>query len=215
VQPTAPPEPTAVVVDEMPLVRAGMAATLRDRGIEVVAETHAAREAVRVVTMDGCRLVVLGAPADLALAEAARRLVALRPTPRIVALVPHASDDIVGYLVALGVAAVVPRAGAVDDVDAGIAAALKGVPHVAPGLIGALSGAVRPALGPVDGPVLSPREREVLVLLAEGRSNREIAGAMAVTVATVKTHLVHVYAKLGAGNRNEALGRALALGLLT
>ena len=62
--------------------------------------------------------------------------------------------------------------------------------------------------------MLSPREREVLVLLAEGRSNREIAATMAVTVATVKTHLVHVYAKLGAGNRNEALGRALTFGLL-
>ena len=59
--------------------------------------------------------------------------------------------------------------------------------------------------------MLSPREREVLVLLAEGRSNREIASAMTVTVATVKTHLVHIYAKLGAGNRNEALGRALDL----
>jgi ATP/maltotriose-dependent transcriptional regulator MalT len=68
--------------------------------------------------------------------------------------------------------------------------------------------------GSATDPMLSPREREVLVLLAEGRSNREIASTMAVTVATVKTHLVHVYAKLGAGNRNEALGRALSLGLL-
>jgi ATP/maltotriose-dependent transcriptional regulator MalT len=77
-----------------------------------------------------------------------------------------------------------------------------------------LSGAIRPALGEVEEPMLSPREREVLVLLAEGRSNREIATAMTVTVATVKTHLVHIYAKLGAGNRNEALGRALSFGLL-
>ena len=120
-----------------------------------------------------------------------------------------------GYLVALGVAGIVPRAAPVEDIAAAIDAAAKGVPYVAPGLLGALSGTIRPALGAVDGPMLSPREREVLVLLAEGRSNREIAATMAVTVATVKTHLVHVYAKLGAGNRNEALGQALTLGLLT
>ena len=131
---------TAVVVDEMALARAGLVATLRGRGIEVMAETHAAREAVRVVTMDGCDLVVLGAPADLAFAEAARRLTALRPAPRIVALVPPAPDHLVGYLVALGVAGVVPRSAPVEDVGAAIDAAGKGVPYVAAGLLGVALG---------------------------------------------------------------------------
>jgi len=49
---------------------------------------------------------------------------------------------------------------------------------------------------------------------AEGRANREIAAELFVTLATVKTHVAHIYAKLGASNRNEALGRAVALGLL-
>ena len=61
---------------------------------------------------------------------------------------------------------------------------------------------------------LSAREREVLALLAEGRSNREIAAALSVSLPTVKSHLVRIYAKLGASNRNEALGRAVSLGLL-
>jgi DNA-binding NarL/FixJ family response regulator len=207
--------PAAIIVDELALVRAGLAATLRGRGIDVAAETHAAREAVRLVAMDGCDLVVLGAPADLPLADAAKRLCALRPAPRIVALVPPAPDHVVGYLVALGVGAIVSRTAPVEEVGAAVDALVKGAPHVADGLLGGLSGAIRPALGEIQDPMLSPREREVLVLLAEGRSNREIASAMAVTVATVKTHLVHIYAKLGAGNRNEALGRALTLGLLT
>ena len=60
--------------------------------------------------------------------------------------------------------------------------------------------------------LLTSREREVLVLLAEGRTNREIAAALSVTLATVKSHLVRIYAKLEADNRNEALGRAVALG---
>jgi DNA-binding NarL/FixJ family response regulator len=129
--------------------------------------------------------------------------------------VPPAPDHLVGYLVALGITVVVPRSARIEEHGGAVDAAVKGVPYVAPGLLGALSGAVRPALGEIEEPMLSPREREVLVLLAEGRSNREIATAMAVTVATVKTHLVHIYAKLGAGNRNEALGRALSSGLLT
>jgi ATP/maltotriose-dependent transcriptional regulator MalT len=62
--------------------------------------------------------------------------------------------------------------------------------------------------------LLTAREREVLVLLAEGRSNRDIAVDLSVTLATVKSHLVRIYAKLDAKNRNEALGRAVALGVL-
>ena len=62
--------------------------------------------------------------------------------------------------------------------------------------------------------LLTYREREVLALIAGGASNREIAANLSVTVATVKSHLVHVYAKLEARNRQEALSRAVGLGLL-
>ena len=65
-----------------------------------------------------------------------------------------------------------------------------------------------------EASVLTAREREVLVLLAGGHSNREIASSLYVSLPTVKTHLAHIYAKLGAKNRNEALGRAVAGGLL-
>ena len=54
----------------------------------------------------------------------------------------------------------------------------------------------------------------MLACLAQGLANREIATTLSVTLATVKSHLVRIYAKLEAGNRNEALGRAVALGLL-
>ena len=54
----------------------------------------------------------------------------------------------------------------------------------------------------------------MLVLLAEGRTNREIAAALSVTLATVKSHLVRIYAKLEAAQPQRGLGRAVALGLL-
>jgi DNA-binding CsgD family transcriptional regulator len=61
---------------------------------------------------------------------------------------------------------------------------------------------------------LSPREREVLALVARGRSNREIAKALIVTEHTAKYHVAQLLNKLGAGNRAEAVTRAVAAGLI-
>ena len=81
--------------------------------------------------------------------------------------------------------------------------------------------AVEPPAEPTAGPTaeplaepLSEREREVLALLATGRTNREIAGDLFVTVGTVKSHTSNIYAKLGSRNRAEAIGRARELNLL-
>ncbi|GIU85784.1 MAG: DNA-binding response regulator [Acidimicrobiia bacterium] len=206
----------AVVVDELPLARAGIAAVLARLGVESVVETHAAREGVRVAQMDRCGLVVLGRATDLEVVDAARRCCAVHPRPAVVALVDAAHRPVVPYLLALGVLGVASRNGPADDLAAAVEAAAKGVAHVAPALGAELAGGVRPvaaAPGPA-GAALSAREREVLALLADGRSNREIADALAVSLATVKTHLHHLYTKLEAANRHEALRRGVALGLL-
>jgi DNA-binding CsgD family transcriptional regulator len=68
------------------------------------------------------------------------------------------------------------------------------------------------ASSPADA--VSPREREVLALLAQGLSNKELARELKVSENTIKTHLANLYAKLGTRNRVQALGRARALGLI-
>ena len=208
-------EPRAIVADELALARIGVTAVLNAQGVDVIAETHSGRELASVAAIEKPDLVVVGQPADLAVADTVRRISKLRPSPAVVALLAPGQEHLVGYLVAMGTRGIALRSGNAEDLAAVISAALKGEQHVVAALHGALAGSVRPR--PLDersSELLSAREREVLACLAQGRSNREIAATLSVTLATVKSHLVRIYAKLEAGNRSEALGRAVSLGLL-
>jgi DNA-binding NarL/FixJ family response regulator len=206
----------AIVADELGLVRAGVTAVLEGCDVDVVAQTRSGRELVSLTTVDRPDLVVVGAPADLDVAEVVRRLVRLRPHPAIVVLLPPAQEHVVRYLLGLGASGIALRSIEPEDLAEMVDGVRKGGRLVAPALQGALTGAFSlPALDDRTTDVLSSREREVLVLLAEGRTNRDIANALSVTLATVKSHLVRVYAKLEARNRNEAVARAVSLGLLT
>jgi DNA-binding NarL/FixJ family response regulator len=130
--------------------------------------------------------------------------------------VTRASERDVGLLVALGIDGIALRNGSTEEFATVVERVLKGEKVVVPALLPALAGNLRlrtQADGDGEG-LLTLREREVLAFLAEGRTNREIAGALSVSVATVKSHLVHIYGKLGAVNRNDAIGRAVAAGIL-
>jgi DNA-binding NarL/FixJ family response regulator len=203
----------AIVVDEFALVRLGVAAVLEPLGIEVVAETHSGRELVSLTTVEQPDLVVIGTPADLPLVDVVERL---RRRSVVVGLVTRASERDVGLLVALGIDGIALRNGGTEEFATVVERVLKGEKVVVPALLPALAGRLRlrTQTDDGDGVPLTFREREVLAFLAEGRTNREIAGALSVSVATVKSHLVHIYDKLGAANRNEAIGRAVAAGLL-
>jgi DNA-binding NarL/FixJ family response regulator len=154
---------------------------------------------------------VLGSVPDVPLVELVRRLRAGAEPPRLVVLLGRAAPDAIAELLSLDVDALLPRSIDADALVAAVRKAQAGERVVDP--------AVLTGDGDVEVPTeaasaLTEREREVLVLLAEGHSNREIASSLFVSLPTVKTHLAHIYAKLGAKNRNEALGRAVAGGLL-
>ncbi|MDQ1450050.1 MAG: hypothetical protein QOC79_3021 [Actinomycetota bacterium] len=205
----------AIVADELGLVRAGVSAVLTARDVDVVADTRSGRDLLSLATLERPDVVVVGVPADLEVADVVRRLVRLRPHPAIVVLLPPGQDHVVRYLVGLGAAGIALRSIDADDLGDMVDVVRKGGRSVASALHGALAGSFSlPALDDRTADVLSSREREVLVLLAEGRNNREIAAALSVTLATAKSHLVRVYAKLEARNRNEAVANAVQLGLL-
>ena len=123
----------------------------------------------------------------------------------------------VAAIVDAGADGVALRGAVPADLVEALRAVLQGGRYVAStlssGLVGQLE-TVEPRASDDDPDLLTYREREVLALLAGGATNREIAQTLSVTLATVKSHLVHVYAKLEVRNRHEALSRAVALGLL-
>jgi DNA-binding NarL/FixJ family response regulator len=110
-----------------------------------------------------------------------------------------------------GVSALLQRTVSPADLAQALDRVEQGERVIAPGLLPLLVGVV--TTGEDEGG-LTRKEREVLARLADGLSNREIAEALYITPATVKTHLAHIYMKLGATNRQEALARAVALGVL-
>jgi DNA-binding NarL/FixJ family response regulator len=125
-------------------------------------------------------------------------------------MLQRAPRDTLADLLAVDVDGLLARSIAPDDLCRAVERVLAGERYIDPSLV---SGDVPDE--ELEPMTLTAREREVLGLLAAGSSNREIAAALFVSLPTVKTHLAHIYDKLGARNRNEALGRAMTLGLLS
>lgn len=219
-----PGPPTAVAVDEWPLVRMGITQALRAVEITVVAEVALGDEAIRAVETFRARYLLLGHFRDLSLAEVARRAKALRSPPLVLVLVDHIGRPDLLDLRAVGIDALLPRSVSPVELSDALRRVGKGERVVAPALLSMLVGALSPAAArdgdgarkvvAGDAGPLTRKELEVLARLAEGRSNREIATTLFVTQATVKSHLAHIYVKLGVTGRQEAIARAVALGLL-
>jgi DNA-binding NarL/FixJ family response regulator len=212
---------TAVIVDEWPLVRLGIGQALRSLSIRVVGESATAADAVRQAGDEGAGWLLLGSHRDIATVEAVRRARAVTPPPRIVVLLDQVSRDVLASLLSLGVDAMMVRSVAPEELADAIRRVDKGErvvgPSLLPLLVGVLGttgdGAEDEQPGAAEGG-LTRKELEVLTRLADGRSNKEIADALFVAPATVKTHLAHIYAKLGVTGRQEAVARAVERGLL-
>ena len=201
--------PSVVVADVVPLVRLGLATVLRSEGFEVVAEVASAREVAKAVIDHAPRLVVVGAVNDLSIDEMARQVREAAGDVRLVVLLGRAPRDTLADLLAVAVDGLLSRSIEGPELLRAIERITSGERYVDPGLL--TGDAPDEEFEPL---ALTSRERDVLGLLASGCSNREIASTLFVSLPTVKTHLAHIYDKLDARNRNEALGRAMTLGLL-
>src|SRR5947208_2519391 len=194
------------------LIRRGLRhAFERDRQFEVVGEAATAAEAIRqagalqpdVVIMD------LRLPDGSGL-EATRALRKTSNTMGIVVLTMYAGDDQLFGALEAGASAFVPKTAPADEV---VAAARHAASAPSAFTAADLAEAMKRRLAPT-GPQLSPREGQVLRLLADGMSVAGIAKQLFVSESTAKTHISKLYEKLGAANRAQALMTALRLGLL-
>ena len=212
---TVPPRPRAVLADDDVLLREGLASLLERSGLEVVGQAGDAVGLLGLVETHGPDLAIV----DIRMPptktteglDAARRIREEHPEIAIVVLSAHveveeatellASGQRVGYLLK-------SRVTDVDDFIETIGRILRGAAVVDPGLVQELFSARR-TRDPLDA--LSPREREVLALMAEGRSNAGIGRQLWVTEGTVEKHVRSILMKLGVSETEDDHRRVLAV----
>jgi len=205
----------AVIVDEWALYRQGVASVLRNLGVEIVGEAAGAADGMMRLWSARPDLLVAGSPAHSRLPELVAEAKKAYPELRVLALLPVSEAGKVRPVLSSGADAVLTRLASPEELESAVRKVAAGERVVAAAALTVLVGMpTKTADGPPSGHPLTVKEREVLDLLAKGLSNREIAGTLVVSTATVKSHLAHIYEKLGAKNRQDAVGRAIEQGFL-
>ncbi|MPV48819.1 MULTISPECIES: response regulator transcription factor [unclassified Pseudactinotalea] len=200
-----------LLIDDHPIVRAGLRAVLEAAGLEVVAEASSGEEGVVLAG----HLAPDVALCDLRLGEGmdgaatAAALGALPDPAAVVVLSTFDSDADVFGAIRAGALSYVRKGEPPERIVVAIEAAARGETSLAPDLAARVMRGMRST-----HPELTAREREVLRHLATGESNRDIAKALFVSEATVKTHLVHIFAKLDVDSRSRAVHEGRRRGLV-
>jgi len=208
-----------LVAEDQQLVRDGIVTMLGSRddlvvvaqvgdGERAVAEAHRTRPDVAMLDI---RMPVLDG------IEATRRIVAELPETKVLVLTTFGSDDLVFEALAAGAAGFLLKDVRAEDLLEAVVAVGRGESRLDPAVTAAVVAHFRDHRSPTRPTAdlgLTPREREVLVHLAQGESNAEIAMALGVSPGTVKTHVATVLAKLGVRDRVQAVIAAFESGLV-
>jgi DNA-binding NarL/FixJ family response regulator len=210
-----------LIVDDHDLFRTGLRALLEEAGFEV-ADASGGPEAARrargfapdVVVMDMNMPEMTGVEATPLVLDAA-------PDASVLMLTIATDDERVIAAVRAGASGYLLKDAPLEEIATGIEAAAAGYCAIAPRVAGVLLQTARSAAGvaedrpvPRDLPQLSPRERDVLELLAQGLDNSEIAARLYLSSSTVKNHVSKLREKLGVDNRVQAATYAIRSGLV-
>lgn len=202
-----------VVADDHPVVRDGLRGMLDGQpDLTVVGEAGDGREAVAVVTRErpdvvlmDLRMPVLDGVAAIA------RITADQPGARILVLTTYDEDHDIVRAIEAGARGVLLKDAPREDLFRAIRSAARGEMVLAPTVTARMFGRMRTPQEQTP----TERELEVLTLVARGLTNRAIGRELALSEATVKTHLVHLFTKLGVADRTAAVTAALDRGLIT
>ena len=211
-----------LLADDQRVVREGLGTLLGLLdGIELVGTAADGAEAVELARRHDPDVVLM----DLRMPrvdgiEAIRRLAALGERPRAIALTTYADDASVLGALRAGARGYLTKDAGAEEIRAAVEAVARGEaaldPSVQRHVVAALAGdEPAAAAAPALPDELTPREAEVLGLIAAGRTNAEIAEALVVSAATVKSHVNHIFAKTGVRDRAQAVVYAYENGLAT
>jgi DNA-binding NarL/FixJ family response regulator len=218
------PAVRVLVVDDQALIRAGFSMILGTRrDIEVVGEAANGDEAVKLASELRPDVILMDIRMPVLDGISATRLITGAPdggAPRVVILTTYDLDEYVYDALAAGASGFLLKDAPPEELVRAVLVVAGGESLLAPSvtrrLIAEFAG--RPQRGQAPPPLvdpLTPRELEVLVQVARGRSNSEIAEALFVSGHTVKTHLSHILDKLGARDRVQAVIYAYETGMVT
>jgi DNA-binding NarL/FixJ family response regulator len=208
-----------LLVDDHALVRRGVRLILeQEPDLTVVGEAGEGAEAVAALRDLEVDLVVL----DIAMPrmtglQAAREIARRREPPKLLMLSMHDNEQYFFEALKVGASGYVLKSVADEDLVGAVRAAMRGEAFVYPGAMGALARDYLERLRrgeSVPATVLTEREDEVLKLIAEGRSSKEIARALTISIKTVERHRANILAKLGMRDRTQLTRYAIRAGLI-
>ena len=207
-----------LIVDDHAIVRDGIRVLLNiDNNFEVVGEASEGKEAVEKAGELKPDVIVM----DISMAgmdglEATRRITKRNPKTKVLVLTQHDNKEYVLSTIKAGAAGYVPKKALGSDLVSAIRAVQRGDSFLYPSAAAALIDSFRKkseGAEPYGG--LTPREREILKLIAEGHTSREIADSLFISIKTVMGHRAKIMEKLGLHNRTELIKYALRKGLVS
>ena len=203
-----------VVAEDHPIYRDGVVQALRDDGCEVVAVCARGDEAIEAIRAHVPEVAVIDhrMPGGGALEVLAALRAAGCPT-RVLVLSALVEGDVVVQTLEAGASGYLAKESPRTEIRAAVREIASGGSVIGAELQGGLIEQIRRRAAP-DLPQLSNREAEILALLAEGLSAPQIAEKLIIGQATVKTHLQHIYEKLGVSDRAHAVAEAMRRGVL-